>query len=297
VQYRAVLVLAGAVGCLGALTAVAGSVDAPATAGVAYEVTVPWESLFQRGDTAANRLVRPQSGGDDGRWVLGPTAIRTYLGQLVVLTGWLVVAFRQMDRAAGVLSGLTVGVVAVVLYVLTVADPATGGAGTTLLSDVPVTVRIYLLAAVVVAVTAAVRFSLPAHLQRPEGRGVTLPSLSRDGGASDGRAEATTTADPSPSNPVERAWWAVASDVDPDSWATRTPREIERAADDRSPGAVRELRRLFEQVRYGDAPISDDRVERAQRLRERLVDADAEAADIGDDPGDARHGDDGEGSG
>ncbi|MGQ4556484.1 DUF4129 domain-containing protein [Halobellus sp. GM3] len=75
----------------------------------------------------------------------------------------------------------------------------------------------------------------------------------------------------SPSNQVERAWLELLSRSGVDPEPSATPREcvemLTRAGFDGD--AVRELVTLFEEVRYAEAPVTDDRVERARRCLRR----------------------------
>lgn len=275
------LVVGVAVVCLAALSAVAGSVDTPLlTGGVGYEVTVPVESLLDRGNAVAGRLVA--SGGNAEPVGFGPNEISTPLGKLVVLSLWLVVAFRKMDALAGLLAAVTGLFVLVGLYVATAGGTATTNAP--LLGELPPPVAFLVLAAALLAALGAVVLSAPERFRRPTEHEAVVPVLDRLGRPVGGRTADDPAPDPSPENPVERAWWDVTRRVDRDSWATRTPREIERAAGnaDLPSATVRDLRRLFEEVRYGGAPATEDRQRRARELRERLDTGDSGDADAGD---------------
>ncbi len=71
----------------------------------------------------------------------------------------------------------------------------------------------------------------------------------------------TTAAD----NEVYRAWQEMTARLDVEQGETTTPREFETRATDAGMAAddVRELRRLFEEVRYGGESPTDDRERRA----------------------------------
>jgi hypothetical protein len=101
-------------------------------------------------------------------------------------------------------------------------------------------------------------------------------------------------------NAVYEAWSEMTDALDVADPATSTPREFERAAVDAGmdPDRVADLTDLFEAVRYGDEPPSDDHERRAvEALRAIEAAHDAVAADVdgateaaergsGDDPGD-----------
>lgn len=77
-----------------------------------------------------------------------------------------------------------------------------------------------------------------------------------------------------PANAVDRAWAAMVRRLDPDRPATMTPEECARAAVEAGfdADAVRTLTETFEEVRYGDRPVTDDRERAAERSRRRLDD-------------------------
>ena len=105
-----------------------------------------------------------------------------------------------------------------------------------------------------------------------------LPGLGR--GDADGRAEGgAALGDPAPQNDVSRAWYEMVErvgladryDLTPDEHAERA---AERGVD---PEAAATLTRLFEEVRYGDAPVTD---ERRRRARERVQEIRAQARSL-----------------
>mgnify|MGYP000560233089 CR=1 FL=1 len=282
VRRRTGLVLGATIACLGALTVVSGSISAPVVTGAgSYEVAVSWTDLLDQGDRAVSGF----SGGSGGGSLdLGPNAVDTPLGQVVVLTAWLLVAFRQMDAVAGMLTAISVIGLGIVLYVVLFGG-VTGGGEPMVMADVPVTVRFWLLAACLAAASGAVAFSVPERSTRPTVSTTRLPTLDTVRQSSGTVTESREGDAPDPSNAVERAWWDLTKQVDGDSRETRTPGDVERAAAeaDLSADAVRELRRLFEDVRYGDAASTTDRCDRARELRDRLVEADTAPPD-GDRP-------------
>ncbi|WP_440010606.1 DUF4129 domain-containing protein [Halomicrococcus sp. SG-WS-1] len=99
-------------------------------------------------------------------------------------------------------------------------------------------------------------------------RGRLLASTADADGATSDRPTA-----PDPSNEVERAWWAMVDAVGVEDARTKTPREcadaaVAAGADD---DAVAALTRTFEAVRYGGAPVTDDRANRARRSAEEVA--------------------------
>jgi hypothetical protein len=83
----------------------------------------------------------------------------------------------------------------------------------------------------------------------------------------------TPPPDPTPSNEVERAWWEVVEHLGIDGARTKTPRECATRAIDAGadPSAVETLTRTFEEVRYGGAPITDERERAARRGADGVV--------------------------
>lgn len=77
-----------------------------------------------------------------------------------------------------------------------------------------------------------------------------------------------------PANAVHRAWLAMVRRAAVDRPESRTPAECAReaVAAGLDPEAVRTLTRLFEEVRYGGAPVTDER-ERAVREQLHRLDA------------------------
>lgn len=73
-------------------------------------------------------------------------------------------------------------------------------------------------------------------------------------------------------NEIYRAWEEMTSHLDIENEETTTPREFESRAVDvgMAPDDVRELRRLFESVRYGGEAATDDRERRAVTVLRRI---------------------------
>ena len=77
---------------------------------------------------------------------------------------------------------------------------------------------------------------------------------------------------PDPSNEIERAWWAMVERFGVDQPHIKTPGECAREAIDAGgdEDAIRTLTRTFEEVRYGGAPITEDRLARIRHGTDRL---------------------------
>ncbi|MFB6171112.1 MAG: DUF4129 domain-containing protein [Haloarculaceae archaeon] len=86
----------------------------------------------------------------------------------------------------------------------------------------------------------------------------------RDGTSTDERRRQWPNEEPP--TEVHRAWLAMVDRLDLDRPWTRTPDECAAAAleADMDPGAVRTLTDVFEEVRYGGAPVTEDRRRRAR---------------------------------
>lgn len=88
---------------------------------------------------------------------------------------------------------------------------------------------------------------------------------SRDG-------ESTRWPSEPPANDVHRAWLSMVNRLDVDQPQTRTPSECASAAveADMDPTAVQTLTDVFEEVRYGEKPVTEERRERARDGLRRL---------------------------
>lgn len=75
-----------------------------------------------------------------------------------------------------------------------------------------------------------------------------------------------------PANDVHRAWLAMVQRANPERPWTRTPAECARAAVDAGmdSDAVATITTHFEEVRYGDAPLTDERRRQAREWLQRL---------------------------
>lgn len=81
-------------------------------------------------------------------------------------------------------------------------------------------------------------------------------------------------------NAIFQAWREMTDALDVDSPATTTPEEFADIAIDAgmAPDDVRELTWLFEEVRYGDAEVTDEREQRATDALRRIEDTYAEVS-------------------
>lgn len=81
-----------------------------------------------------------------------------------------------------------------------------------------------------------------------------------------------TVSDVPASNPVYSAWREMATEAAESASGTLTANEVAAAADDRGldDDAVRTLTRLFEEVRYGGRPVTEDRKRRARSALESI---------------------------
>jgi len=96
----------------------------------------------------------------------------------------------------------------------------------------------------------------------------TLEAIGEAAGEAADRIEADAGLD----NEVYRAWREMADLLDHDRPETSTPGEFADAAVDvgMNPDDVSELTRLFEEVRYGEAPATEEREQRAVEALRRI---------------------------
>lgn len=125
-----------------------------------------------------------------------------------------------------------------------------------------------LLATLLWVLFAAAVAALAAHYRDvlgPDDRPAT------DGGPRHGR-RVTVTEPASDENAVYAAWDALVRDLDlPDAESATAAECADRATEQGyDPAAVRDLRRAFEAVRYGDRPVTEARREAVQAACERL---------------------------
>lgn len=96
-----------------------------------------------------------------------------------------------------------------------------------------------------------------------------------DRAPTDAESRAATWPSEQPANEVHRAWLAMVRRANPDRPWSRTPSECARAAVETGVDSetVETLTTLFEEVRYGDEPVTDERRERAREGLRRLDDS------------------------
>lgn len=91
-------------------------------------------------------------------------------------------------------------------------------------------------------------------------------------GAADAADDPDRSLDPDPQDEVERAWYEMVTALDVDERWSKTPREYaeEAVARGRDADAVSRVTEVFEEVRYGGQPVTDERERRARDGLERL---------------------------
>ena len=105
--------------------------------------------------------------------------------------------------------------------------------------------------------------------------GIVIALARRVGWQGDGAARARAGAavgDPAPTNDVSRAWYEMVRRLGLEGRYELTPGEHAEAAAERGANreAATELTRLFEDVRYGEVPVTDERRERARYCLDHL---------------------------
>ncbi|WP_158854926.1 DUF4129 domain-containing protein [Halorhabdus sp. CUG00001] len=209
------------------------------------------------------------------------------LAVIAVLFGWLLVMLLELLAGSfGGRGGILPG-------------GAAGGFGplvsaperTLSIANLPLAVWLVLVVVVVAAVGTIVRLSGDASVSEA----VTDQPSDRDSdqleamGDAAGRAASRLAAGTETTNAVYQAWQEMTAALEVSNPAATTPAEFARAAIDAGmhPEHVEDLTRLFEDVRYGGEPPSD---EREQRARTALREIEATYADLdtettgGDDP-------------
>ncbi|MFB6141869.1 MAG: DUF4129 domain-containing protein [Halorientalis sp.] len=180
------------------------------------------------------------------------------LGIAVLIVTYL---FSSMPSAPGLFSGAGGGIVG--------ADDAGGG----MVPSVPTLALLTLVVVAAVGVLAAV-FGAGREGQATASDGGTESeadpaAVGRAAGAAADRLDA---AEATVGNEVYRAWREMTALLDVDRPETTTPGEFERAAVDAgmADDDVRELRRLFEDVRYGERDPTDVDERRAMDVFRRI---------------------------
>jgi hypothetical protein len=265
-----IVVLLVAACCLASYGALAGSASDPVDERGSYEVTLSTTELGTL-PTSTGSSSSPATDADSESLSLDRRADwYVPVGALVVFGLWLAVAFRIMGAPMVVLFFLAAGVVLVVQQF--VGFGGTTNSTTAVRSGRSLERLLYLLFGCV-TVASAVAVLLPDDadyatvFRRLRSRLVArLDRL---------RADAE---DPEPthlSNEVHRLWWQFARRYGDAANGVETPTEIAGRA--RRAGlpseAVDELRTVFEQVRYGDRPLTPEHVRRAAEAWERIEEA------------------------
>lgn len=313
-------VLVVALLCVGALAAAAATIDAP-RASDASTGTGSGDGIGP--GTAAGAETPPEQEGTGGDL---PPALELIAVGLFVVSAvvTLVVVLRTLNRWTALQLVATVVVVGVIGLAMmwaigpfdlpaqggqqtdepTRANNESGGSGESGRQAEPADrqfdVPLALLAAfglvAVVLVGAIARFSdseesVPAPTVGDGTTGGDSEGVSAVGEAAGRAADRIDDGDADVENAVYRAWREMTGALDVDAPATTTPEEFADAAvaagmDDAD---VRELTWLFEEVRYGDASVTEERERRARDALRRI-----ESAYAGVESDAVREGTDGE---
>lgn len=263
--------------CIAAFVAAAGAVGAPQLDGsVGYDVTVPAGELVTApgpGDETASEPDTFETYGLDVA-VGGQVGWLSAAWGVGLLAAWVLVALRTSNASGVLLAAAALGLLlAAGLFVGiggTRPEAPAMGSGTA----GPLAQLVFLLLGVVTVLSGLALF-LPDEADAYSagatfaGARAGLIDLRRWLAGRSLGADAGET--PPPDNDVYRAWAAVA---DRYGGPAQTPGEVVEgaAAAGVPPEPVRALRTVFEDVRYGGATPSADRVERARRARERVLD-------------------------
>lgn len=270
-----VVTIVGLVGLL-AFASIAGTVADPQANGVSYEVP----EITQ--DVVSASTASPESpaalGGSSfldgeslGFW-LGP------VGMIVILVLWAIGALLIMERPVALVT-IVGAVLFAIGYLVTIGpglDPSTANTVQSQ-SEIGLLERLLWLLVGLVTVGSSAALLVPDDAETVQRLGwglrdlpLGLFELVPEGD------EADDTPVVAPANEVYRAWRDLDEQVE--ARGSRTPQEVERAAIERDldPAAVHQLRRLFEDVRYGGTEPTDERETTARELRERLQSGDAD---------------------
>lgn len=277
------------IACLVAFGAAAGSVDAPQLdVAESYDVSIDADSLLTlSGGEGGGRAVSSfdvyglevstggRFGGTSGVWLLGLFAL------------WVLVMIRLMGGSTAIAVVVIVAVAIAAMLFVNVGDSRSSAATVVEYGDLGLLDAIALLLLGVVTVLSGVVLLLPddaagytADLTLPvflsaafSGLSRRLKGLSID--RSGGRA-------PEPDNEVYEAWIQLDRQY---GAPERTPGEVvERALASGVPEEpVRNLRRVFEEVRYGGVSPDQDHVRRAREAVSRVLDEAAPGQGVGHD--------------
>lgn len=202
-------------------------------------------------------------------------------GSVVVFGLWLLGAARRMTAGAAALALLAAGVV--VAFALSISSGGTVPGTSRTLDVATPAVLPGVVASVLLAVVLVVGATMLVPSFEASSRGPDVMGFLRDAKRDVGGREATDGEDRGSDldNEVYRAYKEFVDRLEEDAYAS--PGEVARTA--RNAGIPAEevaaIRRTFEEVRYGEAPVTESRTERARsaldRIDRRLADRNAEA--------------------
>lgn len=274
---RGIAAVALGIACLVVFGAAAGTVDAPrGDVTETYDVAVDAGALLtvSGGEAGGQRVSAFDVYGLEVRFG-GPLGGTTGLWLLGLVGLWVLVVVRSMDVSTAV---AVVVLVAVLVAAMLFVDVNSGGAPTgtvvesgelglldkialLLLGSVTMLSGVFLLLpddAAGYTADLTLPFTFPAAISWLGRRVRGLSGARDDGGA------------PDPDNEVYKAWARIDRRY---GAPERTPGEVvERASASGAPeDAMQDLRRVFEEVRYGDKPPDEDRVRRAREVGRRAL--------------------------
>lgn len=279
-RVRGVLVILVAAATVVVFAAMAGSVSAPRTQGLAYERPSIAEGMIA--------VAQPQPPGETvqsppeievaGRQI-GPGAMTFWLGPaglIAVLALWSLGALRLMSRPVATVT-IAASAILTAAYLLTVGPDVVLGSQAAPSRQNPAGLleQLVLFLFGLLFLSSGIALLWPDDAQPSQRLNVGLKDLFHAVLERSEKSPADTQRSPTarPTNEVHRAWMTLDERVG--GKGTETPREVEREAIDAGlPAAeVRTLRRLFEEVRYGGVDPDEERVARARQLK-RDVEAD-----------------------
>lgn len=197
----------------------------------------------------------------------------------VVLGLWVLGAVRTMDAGAAVLTLFT-GACGIALYLIFSIE-RTASRTTIDISSADPSLLVVIVGAVllcVVLITGATMLVPPTEYQSTDWKPLAfLFAAVRDVAGLTESGGDQREAGPGLDNEVYRAWWEFINHVDKSE--DTSPGEAARVAraSGLPPEAVEAIRETFEEVRYGDKPVTESRVERVQQAIERIDSSGAEA--------------------
>lgn len=279
---ESVLLLVVGVSCLAVYGIIAGAGGVATTTSGTYDVTFPTDDLFTypSGDPTADptadqsgaaspverRLAGAVSG--QGGWI-GP------IGIVVVFGLWLLVAFRIMGAPSLVFVLMLLGVLAAIVFLIGPGGTRTAGASAD--QSIGILEQLILLVVALTMLTASIALFLPdnADAYTTDWQPFQFVAGLLSGLVGSARTRVARRDVPTPDTEIYRLWFEFATRFGDDHEAvhTRTPGELARRA--RQAGApddaVTDLRRIFEQARYGDASVTAEQVDRATTAWNRIT--------------------------